>query len=107
MKQINLKISDFQKKKIDDLASINNLSVKELILKSLEAYEKDQSIKNIDGIIDILSSQLEEKDAQIKKLSQLLNQQQQLNAQGLKKIEMLETKEENNKKSWWNKLLGR
>lgn len=107
MKQINLKISDFQKKKIDDLASINNLSVKELILKSLEAYEKDQSIKNIDGIIDILSSQLEEKDAQIKKLSQLLNQQQQLNAQGLKKIEMLETKEKNNKKSWWNKLLGR
>lgn len=107
MKQINLKVTDFQKKKIDELASINGISVKELILKAIEAYEKDQSIQNIDGIIDILSKQIEEKDEQIKKLSQLLNQQQQLSAQSVKKIEMLETEKENNRKSWWDKLFGK
>lgn len=107
MKQINLKVTDFQKKKIDELASINGISVKELILKAIEDYEKDQSIKNIDGIIDVLSSQLEEKDEQIKKLSQLLNQQQQLSASQMKKIEMLEIDNRSNKKSWWEKFLGR
>lgn len=107
MKQINLKVTDFQKKKIDELASINGISVKELILKSIEAYEKDQSIKNIDGVIDLLSKQIEEKDEQIRKLSQLLNQQQQLSAQSVKKIEMLETEKENNRKSWWDKLFGK
>lgn len=107
MKQINLKITESQKKKIDELASINNLSVKEFILKAIEAYDKDPSIQNIDDIIDLLSKQIEEKDEQIKNLSQLLNQQQQLNAQGLKKIELLEMKEENNKKSWWSKLIGK
>lgn len=107
MKQINLKITESQKKKIDELASINNLSVKEFILKAIEAYDKDPSIQNIDDIIDLLSKQIEEKDEQIKNLSQLLNQQQQLNAQGLKKIELLEMKEENNKKSWLSKLIGK
>lgn len=107
MKQINLKVTDFQKKKIDELASINGISVKELILKATEAYEKEQSIQNIDGIIDILSKQIEEKDEQIKKLSQLLNQQQQLSASHMKKIEMLEIDNRSSKKSWWEKFLGR
>lgn len=108
MKQINLKVTDFQKKKIDELASINGISVKELILKSIAAYEKDQSIKNIDGVIDLLSKQIEEKDQQIKNLSQLLNQEQQLNAKNYEKITLLETKEkEESKKSWWEKFLGR
>lgn len=107
MKQINLKITDSQKEKIDDLASINNLSVKEFILKAIEAYDKDLSIKNIDGIIDLLSSQIEEKDEQIKKLSQLLNQQQQLSASQMKKIELLEMSNKDEKKSWWNRIIGR
>lgn len=108
MKQINLKITDSQKEKIDELASINSISVKDLILKSIEAYEKDQSIKNIDGIIDVLSKQLQEKDEQIRNLSQLLNQEQQLNANNHKKIELLELKKEDEaKKSWWGKLIGR
>lgn len=108
MKQINLKITDSQKEKIDELASINSISVKDLILKSIEAYEKDQSIKNIDGIIDVLSKQLQEKDEQIRNLSQLLNQEQQLNANNHKKIELLELKKEDEaKKSWWNRIIGR
>lgn len=108
MKQINIKLTDFQKEKIDELAYINGISVKDLILKAIESYDKDPSIQNIDGVIDVLSKQLEEKDQQIKNLSQLLNQEQQLNAKNIKKIELLELKKEDEvKKTWWERLIGK
>lgn len=107
MKQINIKLTDLQKKWIDEVATIKGLSLKDLILKSIDEYGKEESSQNIVELVDVLSKQLEEKDAQIRNLSQLLNQQQQLSAQSVKKIEMLETEKENNRKSWWDKLFGK
>lgn len=107
MKQINIKLTDLQKKRIDEVATIKGLSLKDLILKSIDEYGKEESSQNIVELVDVLSKQLEEKDAQIRNLSQLLNQQQQLSAQSVKKIEMLETEKENNRKSWWDKLFGK
>lgn len=107
MKQINIKLTDLQKKKIDKVATIKGLSLKDLIIKSIEEYGKKESSQNIVGISEILSKQLAEKDEQIRNLTQLLNQEQQLNASNVKKIELLETKKEEVKKSWLDKLLGR
>ena len=108
MKQINIKLTDLQKKKIDEVATIKGLSLKDLIIKSIEEYGKKESSQNIVDLVDVLSKQLEEKDQQIKSLTQLLNQEQQLNANNVKKIELLELKNEDEiKKSWWNKLLGK
>lgn len=107
MKQINIKLTDLQKKKIDEVATIKGLSLKDLIIKSIEEYGKKESSQNIVGISEILSKQLAEKDEQIRNLTQLLNQEQQLNASNVKKIELLETKKEEVKKSWLDKLLGR
>lgn len=107
MKQINVKVTDLQKKRIDEVAAIKGLSLKDLIIKSIEEYGKKESSQNIVGISEILSKQLAEKDEQIRNLTQLLNQEQQLNAKSVKKIELLEMNNKDEKKSWWNKLLGR
>lgn len=107
MKQINVKVTDLQKKRIDEVATIKGLSLKDLILKSIDKYGEDESSQNLVDIVDVLSKQLEEKDQQIRNLTQLLNQEQQLNASNVKKIELLETKKEEVKKSWLDKLLGR
>lgn len=107
MKQINIKLTDLQKKRIDEVAAIKGLSLKDLIIKSIEEYGKEESSQNIVDISEILSKQLAEKDEQIRNLTQLLNQEQQLSAQNLKKIEMLEIDNKNNKKSFWDRIMGR
>lgn len=106
MKQINIKLSDEDKEKIDKLAKDKGLTVTELIITSV-LYGKEECIENgkeeiNKDVLDILNNQLEIKDEQIKNLNRLLDQQQQLNLKNMNLLEenVDETKEV--KKSWFD-----
>ncbi len=75
-------------------------AVKNLILKELET----KSVSNDDTLV----KQLQEKDKQIEKLSNLLENQQilTLNAQKEKETLQIELNKITNKKSWWKRIFS-
>ena len=68
-----------------------------------------------EALYEALLKQLEEKDKQIEKLQNLLDQEQKLNAKRALELEQKETKQkeleiellEEQQKSWWQKLIGK
>lgn len=85
---------------------------KVISIRALEIYDKPKNAKNdnqlptelsteLSKIVELLTTQLTEKDKQIENLQKLLNQSQQLQAQSEQKIALLEAKK--TKKHWWSK----
>lgn len=78
-----------------------------------KATSKATAEKTVENdYIETLKQQIEEKDKQIKELSRLLDQQQQLSLHLQSKIDVLELeapKAENqeNKKTWWQRVMNR
>lgn len=111
MKQINIRVTAKEKEEIDNIAVSKGLSLKELILASVLAYdsksasiEENEKEDDSSKLVEVLASQLAEKDEQISRLTHLLAQQQQLNLKNLALIE--ENTEKNKKQNFWQKLFG-
>lgn len=85
--------------------------VKSILTASDEAHHDTVN----EALYDALLKQLEEKDKQIEKLQNLLDQEQKLNAKRALELEQKETKQkelevellEEQQKSWLQKLFGR
>ena len=112
MKQINIRVTDKEKEEIDNIAVSKGLSLKELILASVLAFasnhasiEENKKDDDSTKLVELLASQLAEKDEQISRLTHLLAQQQQLNLKNLALIE--ENTEKNKKQNFWQRLFGR
>lgn len=101
MKQINIRVSDDEKEKIDNIALSKGLTLKELVLASVLDYassgassddlDEEEKVREDNHasskLVDVLASQLAEKDEQIKTLSRLLSQEQELNLKNMKRLE--------------------
>lgn len=114
MKQINIRVSDEDKEKIDNIALSKGLTLKELVLASVLAYasngassdefEKEENVREDEhassNLVDMLASQLAQKDEQIKTLTRLLSQEQELNLKNMKRLE------EPKKRNFFERLFG-
>ena len=110
MKQINIRVSDEEKEKIDNIALSKGLTLKELVLASVLAYascddfiDEENVIEDehtSSNLVDMLASQLIQKDEQIKTLSRLLSQEQELNLKNMKRLE------EPKKRNFFERLFG-
>jgi uncharacterized protein (DUF1778 family) len=101
MKQINIRVSEDEKEKIDNIALSKGLTLKELVLASVLAYASfDDSSDDLDEeekvrednhasskLVDVLAGQIAQKDAQIETLTRLLSQEQELNLKNVKRLE--------------------
>lgn len=89
--------------------------VKSILTASDEAHHEAHHDTVNETLYEALLKQLEEKDKQIEKLQNLLDQEQKLNAKRALELEQKETKQkelevellEEQQKSWWQKLIGR
>lgn len=107
MKQINIRVTDKEKEEIDNIAVSKGLSLKELILASVLAYasknasiEENEKENDSSKLVELLALQLAEKDEQIRVLTRLLSQEQELN---LKNQQLLEAPKKIN---FFEKLFG-
>lgn len=94
MKQINIRVTDKEKEEIDSIADSKGLSLKELILASVIAYasnhasiEENKKDDDSTKLVELLALQLAEKDEQIRVLTRLLSQEQELNLKNQKLLE--------------------
>lgn len=108
MKQINIRVTDKEKEEIDNIAVSEGLSLKELILASVLAFasnhasiEENKKDDDSTKLVELLALQLAEKDEQIRVLTRLLSQEQELN---LKNQQLLEAPK---KVSFFEKIFGR
>lgn len=96
--QIIVRTTVEEREKIKKIAKSKKKSMNQLIIDSVIDISKDSSDSsdsNIDSstditIIEVFKAQLENKDKQIDKLQNLLDQQQQLSLQSNKQIEQLQ-----------------
>lgn len=95
---INEAVQDGQTKRYSEAVQ---QQIKSHFLKNKPHYESHHEPHH-DAVYDALLKQLEIKDKQIEQLQQLLDQEQKLNGMNQQKIELLEQKNEEHKKHWWN-----
>ena len=93
--QIIVRTTVEEREKIKKIAKSEKKSMNQLIIDSVIDISKDSSDSTIDSsaditIIEVFKAQLENKDKQIDKLQNLLDQQQQLSLQSNKQIEKLQ-----------------
>ena len=93
--QIIVRTTVEEREKIKKIAKSKKKSMNQLIIDSVIDISKDSSDSTIDSsaditIIEVFKAQLENKDKQIDKLQNLLDQQQQLSLQSNKQIEKLQ-----------------
>ena len=93
--QIIVRTTVEEREKIKKIAKSKKKSMNQLIIDSVIDISKDSSDSTIDSstditIIEVFKAQLENKDKQIDKLQNLLDQQQQLSLQSNKQIEQLQ-----------------
>lgn len=90
--QIIVRTTTEEKEKIKEIAKLKNKSMNQLIIDSVIDSAKDSENDTIEdrSVIAIFNSQLENKDKQIDKLQNLLDQQQQLSLQSNKQMEQLQ-----------------
>lgn len=87
-------------------------SIHEAHQKHFQNASSEAGQNDLKEVIEILKQQLEAKDKQISELNKALDQQQQLNLKTLEELEqtreekqlLLESKEAEAKKKWWQKL---
>lgn len=125
--QIIVRTTLEEKEKIKEIAKSKKKSMNQLIIDSVVDSTNDSGDSSVDStVIDVFKDQLENKDKQIDKLQNLLDQQQQLSLQSNKQIEQLQlqlsneaeidlehrnkvvnekdTSEANEKKSFFNRI---
>ena len=114
MKQINIRVSEEEKEKIDDIALSKGLTLKELVLDSVLAYdsnnasfddfENEEKVREEEyassKLVDVLAGQIAQKDDQIKTLTRLLSQEQELNLKNMKRLD------EPKKRNFFERLFG-
>ena len=84
---------------IEALKDIYNVNIEE----NTKQHEQDvASVEQLKSMIETLTKQLEEKDLQIRELTKLLGQEQQLHLLEKQKLEQIETKLETPKRSFWS-----
>lgn len=90
--QIIVRTTTEEKEKIKEIAKLKNKSMNQLIIDSVIDSAKDSENDTVEdrSVIAIFNSQLENKDKQIDKLQNLLDQQQQLSLQSNKQMEQLQ-----------------
>lgn len=90
--QIIVRTTTEEKEKIKEIAKLKNKSMNQLIIDSVIDSAKDSENDTVEdrSVIEIFNSQLENKDKQIDKLQNLLDQQQQLSLQSNKQMEQLQ-----------------
>lgn len=94
--QIIVRTTTEEKEKIKEIAKLKNKSMNQLIIDSVidsvidSAKDSENDTVEDRSVIAIFNSQLENKDKQIDKLQNLLDQQQQLSLQSNKQMEQLQ-----------------
>jgi uncharacterized protein (DUF1778 family) len=114
--QIIVRTTVEEREKIKKIAKEKKKSMNQLIIDSVVDSTNDSSDSTTDSttdstIIDVFKDQLENKDKQIDKLQNLLDQQQQLSLQSNKQIEQLQLQlsyeiEEDSNRSFNNQVVN-
>lgn len=102
-KTLNIRLSLTEKEQLDKLAKDKGLKISEYVRSILFSDVIQDDVQSNEDVIQILKSELEEKNKQIETLQELLKNQQILSLEANKEKALLLE----DKRGFWSRLFGR
>lgn len=102
-KTLNIRLSLTEKEQLDKLAKDKGLKISEYVRSILFSDVTQDDVQSNEDVIQILKSELEEKNKQIETLQELLKNQQILSLEANKEKALLLE----DKRGFWSRLFGR
>lgn len=102
-KTLNIRLSLTEKEQLDKIAKDKGLKISEYVRSILFSDVIQDDVQSNEDVIQILKSELEEKNKQIETLQELLKNQQILSLEANKEKALLLE----DKRGFWSRLFGR